>query len=100
MTSAERDMMACFRADYLQMLDGRLEGIVRLLAAQQFEAAHVTLLSLESSSGMLGAAALVDAVKRLRAALEQEHFDQLGTLTDAMIAEAEQVRGQLGGRAG
>jgi hypothetical protein len=100
MTPQEQDMMACFRQDYLALLAGRVDTILRLVAADQVEPARVALLSLESSSAMVGANELVVAVKRLRAALDEGGDADLGLLTAQLADEAGAARSRLDSRAG
>jgi len=63
-------MMAAFLRDYLDLLDGRLDAIRECLRSGEAEDARVAVLSLESSSGMLGEAELVDHLRELRLRLE------------------------------
>ena len=91
--------MACFRQDYLDLLEGRVATIRRLVAADQVEAARVALLSLESSSAMVGADGLVVAVRQLRTALDGARGD-LGLLTAALDDEARVARTRLDARTG
>jgi hypothetical protein len=100
MTAQEQDMMACFRQDYLDLLDGRVTTIQRLVAADQVEPARVALLSLESSSAMVGADELVAAVRQLRTALDDGARDAIGPLTAALTGEASAVRSRLVVRTG
>jgi hypothetical protein len=88
MTPQEQDMMVCFRQDYLDLLDGRVAAIQRLVSDQELEPAQVALLSLESSSAMLGASDLVGAVRRLRAALDVATTEELEALMEGMASEA------------
>ncbi len=90
-------MMACFRQDYLDLLDGRVATIERLMAHGEVEPARVALLSLESSSAMVGAGELADAVRRLRAALDEPAPDDLEALTARLAQEAGATAGRLGG---
>jgi hypothetical protein len=98
MTAQEQDMMACFRQDYLDLLEGRVATIQRLVAADQVEAARVALLSLESSSAMVGADGLVVAVRQLRTALDDGARGELGLLTAALDDEAGLARIRLDAR--
>ena len=98
MTAQEQDMMACFRQDYLDLLEGRVATIQRLVAADQVEAARVALLSLESSSAMVGADGLVVAVRELRTALDDGARGELGLLTAALDDEAGLARIRLDAR--
>jgi len=97
MTEQEQDMMACFRQDYLDLLDGRVATIERLVTAHEVEPAHVALLSLESSSAMVGAGELAAAVRRLRTALDAAAPEELAPLTAQLVAEATEVARRLGG---
>ena len=90
-------MMARFRQDYLDLLDGRVTKIGRLVALAQVEPAHVALLSLESSSVMLGLTDLADAVRRLRSALPDDADDELLRLHGDVVARAAQAHTQLRG---
>lgn len=97
MTAQERDMMTRFRQDYLDLLDGRVTKIGRLVALAQVEPAHVALLSLESSSAMLGLTDLADAVRRLRSALPDDADDELLRLHGDVVERAAQAQAQLEG---
>lgn len=87
--------MACFRQDYLDLLEGRVRKIERLVADQQLEAAHVALLSLESSSAMVGATALAAAVKELRSALERGDVEDVDAQTTRVVHAASVARQHL-----
>jgi len=95
MTSAEQDMMASFRQDYLDLLDSRLAKIAALVAARQLEPAQVALLSLESTSAMVGAQALVAGVRQLRTALERGADAEVDALTGQLSGHAQTARDQL-----
>lgn len=95
MTVQERDMMARFRQDYLDLLDDRVHKIGRLVALAQVEPAQVALLSLESSSAMLGLTDLADAVRQLRFALPDDGDDELMRLHGVVVERAERARHQL-----
>ncbi len=95
MTPAEQDMMAGFRRDYLGLLDDRVEKVRQLLAAGAVEPARVALLSLESSSAMVGADRLVVAVRKVRDALGDP--DALAPLLAELRTEADAAREQVAG---
>lgn len=97
MTVQERDMMARFRQDYLDLLDDRVTTIGRLVALTQVEPAQVALLSLESSSAMLGLTDLAHAVRRLRFALAEDGDDELMRLHGTVVERAALARHQLQG---
>jgi hypothetical protein len=86
MTSQEQDMMDRFRRDFLELLDGRVAKIEKLVLTGQLEPAHVALLSLESSSAMVGRTELAGA-------------DELDTLLAQLLQDAETARRQLEGTA-
>jgi hypothetical protein len=98
-------MMERFRADYLTLLDGRLDAIRHAVAdlpqsptaadEARLEEARVALLSLESSSGMIGACWLVSRLHHLRAALETIGADQRAALVAAVEDAASEVRKRL-----
>jgi hypothetical protein len=94
---AEHDaMMARFVHDYLELLDHRVSSIRHHLEQRNFMTAHVALLSLESTSVMVGADGLAGAAGRLREAVEAGDRDTVGTLVDEVSAEAEVTRRTLG----
>lgn len=87
-----------FRRDYLGLLDDRVAKIRQLLAAGQAEPARVALLSLESSSAMVGADSLVVVAKGVRNALGDA--DALAPLLEELRTAAAAAREQVGGRTG
>ena len=91
-------MMARFRADYLDLLDGRVATITRLVAEREVEAAQVALLSLESSSAMVGAGELAAAGRQLRSALGTATPADLDALARQLVVEAGQAALRLRGR--
>ena len=95
MTDQELDMMARFRRDFLDLLDGRVAKIEKLVRSAQLEPAHVALLSLESSSAMIGRADLAAAVRRLRSALAQAGPDEVDELLADVRRHADTARQQL-----
>jgi hypothetical protein len=97
MTSGEDDaIMARFVADYLALLDQRILLIQAHLKAGNFLTAHVAMLSLESTSTMVGAHELAGAVGALRAALDRRDGGAYRDLGDAMVTAAARVPDQLG----
>ena len=101
MTPAEQDMMASFRRDYLDLLDDRVARIRQLLSDRLTEEARVALLSLESSSAMVGADRLTAVSRRLRSVLgEGGDRDELPALLEELATEAVAARDEVGGRAG
>lgn len=88
-------MMARFVRDYLELLDHRVEQVRHHIDARNYMSAHVALLSLESTTAMVGAPSLVEAARRLRTAVEDGHRDTMPDLLAAMVDEAEQARQDL-----
>lgn len=89
--------MAGFRRDYLGLLDDRVAKIQQLLVAGATEPARVALLSLESSSAMVGAEGLVLVVRRVRNALGDQ--GALAPLLEELRIEAGAAREQVAGPA-
>jgi hypothetical protein len=89
-------MMARFVHDYLELLDHRLSSIRNHLEQRNFMTAHVALLSLESTSVMVGAGRLAQAAGQLREAVEQGERDAVPDLLTVVDAEAERTRHELG----
>jgi HPt (histidine-containing phosphotransfer) domain-containing protein len=89
-------MMARFVHDYLELLDHRVASIRSHLEQRNFMTAHVALLSLESTSVMVGADALAQAAGRLREAVEQGERDDVPALLARVGEEADRTRRELG----
>ena len=88
-------MMARFVHDYLELLDHRLSSIRSHLEQRNFMTAHVALLSLESTSVMVGASGLAGAAGRLREAVEQGERNTVAALLADVTMEAERTRHEL-----
>lgn len=90
---AEHDaMMTRFVHDYLELLDHRLSSIRHHLEHRNFMTAHVALLSLESTSVMVGAGPLAVAAGRLREAVEKGEREEVAALLSEVVAEADRAR--------
>jgi hypothetical protein len=63
-----------FVSDYLDLLEHRMAAVETSIAAGNGERAEVALLSLESTSLMVGADAIVRTVRPIRAAVGQADF--------------------------
>lgn len=87
--------MAQFVTDYLQMLDGRLDTIRHCLADSDMEGARVAILSLESSSLMLGRNPLTASLAELRAQLDLSSATQRHALMSAVEHAATTFRADL-----
>ena len=59
-----------FVRDYLGLLDHRMDGLAELLAADDPQATRIWVLSLETTSSMLGATEVVTTAAALRALVE------------------------------
>lgn len=90
-------MMARFVRDYLELLDHRVSSIRHHLEQRNFMTAHVALLSLESTSVMVGAGRLAQAAGQLREAVEQGERETVPALLAEVTAEAGRTRHELTG---
>ena len=88
-------IMARFVRDYLSLLDERVTTITDQLEAGNDLTAHISLLSLESTSAMVGAKELAKIAGLLRGALERGQRSTVSALVAAMSAEAARVRDRL-----
>ena len=96
MTTREDDaMMARFVRDYLALLDDRVRAIATELESGNDLTTHVALLSLESTSAMVGEKELAKIVGVMRTAVERGQRSGLPALMEAMTAEADRVRDRL-----
>ena len=92
-----------FVADYLGLLDARLERIERELDVLDTVGAHpveteeavVALLSLEASSSMLGAYQVALCARRLRVEVQTGRTAAIGEARRALGQAVEQARTQL-----
>lgn len=96
-TSDDDAIMARFLTDYLALLDQRVLTIRAYLNAGNLTTAQVAMLSLESTSTMVGATALARTVSVLRAALERGDRAVFPELSAAMEREAAAVPALLTG---
>lgn len=92
------DAMRQFLDDYLELLDGRLKAIRRCLDDSDIEGARVAVLSLESSSAMLGGTALTARLAELRAHLDLGSTPQRLALVSSVEATAARFRHELSDR--
>lgn len=92
MTPGDDDaMMSRFVADYLSLLNQRVITIQAQLRAGNDVTAQVAMLSLESTSTMVGAGEMARIVGELRNALETGNRSHFAELSRAMVAEATRV---------
>jgi hypothetical protein len=89
-------IMARFVRDYLGLLDERVATITAQLESGNDLTAHISLLSLESTSTMVGAKELASIAGLLRGAIERNQKHVVPTLVLAMTREAVKVHQQLG----
>jgi hypothetical protein len=64
-----------FVCDYLSLLNHRMDGLARLLAGDDPQATRIWVLSLETTSSMLGAGEVVSAAAKVRALVEADDDD-------------------------
>ena len=88
-------MMARFVRDYLGLLDERVTAITGQLESGNDLTAHISLLSLESTSLMVGAKELAKIAGLLRGAIERGQRSTVPALVTAMTAEAARVHDRL-----
>ncbi len=100
MASDDDAIMARFARDYLTLLDDRVAAINHELASGNDLTAHVALLSLESTSSMVGATELAKLVGLLRGEVERGQRTRIPELLQAITAEAAQLRQRLAVDAG
>jgi hypothetical protein len=84
-----------FVVDYLQLLDGRLDSIRRCLDDCDIEGARVAVLSLESSSKMLGGTSLAARLTELRSQLDLGTGPQRNALLSLVEEAATMFRQDL-----
>jgi hypothetical protein len=88
-------IMARFVRDYLGLLDERVATITGQLESGNDLTAHISLLSLESTSSMVGAKELAKIAGLLRGAVERGQRSTVPALVTAMTAEAARVHDHL-----
>ncbi|MBM7799479.1 HPt (histidine-containing phosphotransfer) domain-containing protein [Microlunatus panaciterrae] len=84
-----------FVVDYLAMLDERFERIRRHVENGDHKEALIALLSLESSSHMVGAFDLVAAARRLRETIGHTDAMELQALLAALLDAVREADAQL-----
>ncbi len=93
--ASDDEIMARFVRDYLALLDDRVSRIASTLEAGDDMNAHVALLSLESTSFMVGQTELAKLVGLLRSDLEGGRRANMSALIRAVTIEAGQVQARL-----
>ena len=88
-------VMHRFVTDYLLLLDGRLDTIRRCLDDSDIEGARVAILSLESSSLMLGGGPLAARLSELRSQLDLGSTPQRNALLVLAESAASRFRSEL-----
>ena len=94
-TIEDTAIMARFVRDYLGLLDDRVTAIKGQLESGNDLTAHISLLSLESTSWMVGAKELARIAGLLRGAVERGQRSTVPALVSAMTAEAARVHDRL-----
>jgi hypothetical protein len=84
-----------FVADYLRLLDRRITALDLLLSGPDSEATVISLLTLETSSAMMGGQEVVVVARALRRAVEHRQselvVDLFGRLRATLMALEEQL---------
>ena len=88
-------IMARFVRDYLGLLDERIAAITQQLESGNDLTANISLLSLESTSSMVGANELAKITGLLRGAIERGQRSTVPALLIAMTTEAAKVHVRL-----
>jgi hypothetical protein len=88
-------IMARFVRDYLGLLDERVTMITGQLESGNDLTVHISLLSLESTSSMVGAKELAKIAGLLRGAVERGQRSTVPALVTALTAEAARVHDVL-----
>jgi hypothetical protein len=84
-----------FVSEFLFMLDGRLESIGQFLTADDSSGASVAILSLASTSEMIGVDEVVELLSLTKKAVKAEQFDEARALFEQVLVAAELGRQQL-----
>lgn len=84
-----------FVSDYLDLLEHRVKAVTTAVSAGNAERAEVALLSLESTSLMVGADAIVRAVRPIRAAVSGVDFGAARSKLPALRRAESADRGRL-----
>ncbi|MBA3529781.1 MAG: hypothetical protein H0T91_10835 [Propionibacteriaceae bacterium] len=84
-----------FVTDYLALLDDRLLAIRRLMVLDDEDEAVVSILSLETTSAMIGAQDVVNAARTLRRAVEQRQGIAAQPLFETLISAVTSMRDGL-----
>jgi hypothetical protein len=91
----DEQIVARFVSDYLSLLDKRIATICADLAGDDDEAPLISLLSLETTSVMIGALDVVEAARALRRAVEDNDRSATHALFDALLVETAALRAEL-----
>jgi hypothetical protein len=91
----DEQIVARFVNDYLSLLDSRIATIFADLASDDDEAPLISLLSLETTSVMIGALGVVEAARALRLAVEDNDRSATHALFDALLIETAALRADL-----
>lgn len=86
-----------FIADFLALLDDRMLGLRQLLDAGRAEDSVTRLLSIETSSAMVGAEELAEAAAALIRVLDGGASDQVDDTYGELLRAAERARRVLSG---
>lgn len=91
----DRQVVDRFVRDYLALLDRRVARIRADLQGSDDDETVTALLSLETTSVMIGAPAVVEAARAVRTAVERQQQASLLPLLERLVAETAAVRQAL-----
>ena len=84
-----------FVCDYLSLLNHRMDGLARLLAGDDPQATRIWVLSLETTSSMLGAGEVVSAAAAVRALVEAGDDDATSEGFRALKSSVDRLQSSL-----
>jgi hypothetical protein len=85
-----------FVSDYLSLLNARLGTLQRLVTTTDDDATVVSILSLETTSAMIGAGGVVSAAHTLRTAVEEHHQERIEDAFLQLQEAVTDIRAALG----
>jgi len=91
----DQEVVDGFVSDYLDLLDGRLSTLSLLLSSRDDDAAVVSLLSLETTSAMIGATDVVSTAHAVRMAVEARQYTEADRTFAQLVAAVDGVRASL-----
>jgi hypothetical protein len=90
-----RQIVDRFVADYLSLLDKRMTAITASLDSDSYDGTFTSVLSLETTSVMIGATEVARAARAIRAAVQQRQDSAIPELVGALVAATTSLRSDL-----